>query len=145
MKITLSVADVNVDVHGITSRAENDPAFWTYAATEWHKLYKKYVPIGNTGLLRSQVHISPKQIEHTVPYAHYQYEGIVYGPNYPIFENGKLAGFYSKGTKKPTGKRLKYSDPQASAKWDQAAAPTQLPKLASSLQAYIDSGRLKLD
>lgn len=149
MKITLSVGEVNVDIHGITSKAENDPAFWTFAATEWHRLFKDYVPM-NQGVLYNQISIRPKEIEHTAPYAHYQYEGKVYGPNYPIMEGGRAIGFFSQTNraKKPTGKSLQYSKqfhPKASAKWDQAAAPTQLPKLARELQAYIDSGRLKLD
>lgn len=119
MKITISVADVNVDVHGITSKAENDRAFWTYAATEWHRLYEPYVPM-DQGVLKDTVTIRPKEIEHTVPYARYQYNGI---------------GFNFRRDKHP----------KASAFWDIAAAPTQLPKLASSMQAYIDQGRLKLD
>lgn len=147
MKITLSIGDVNVDIRGITAKAENDPAFWKYVAVQWHKQYTPYVPFGETGLLRSQVTFAPKEITHTVPYAHYQYEGKVYGPNYPITEGGRAVGFFSQPNrkKKPTGKALKYTDPKASAKWDLAAAPTQLPKLARELQAYIDSGRLKLD
>lgn len=119
MKITLSVADVNVDVNGIASRAETDRDFWTFAASEWHRLYEPYVPM-QTGTLKDTVDIRPKEIEHTVPYARYQY-------------NGSNFNF----------RRDKH--PKASAFWDLAAAPTQLPKLASSLQAYIDSGRLKLD
>lgn len=149
MKITISVGDVNIDVHGITSRAENDPAFWTFAATEWHKLYKDYVPM-KEGLLYNQVNITPKQIEHTAPYAHYQYEGRVYGPNILIVEGERATGFFLQPNrrKKPTGKSLQYSKqyhPKASAKWDKAAAPTQGPKLAKTLQGYIDQGRLKLD
>lgn len=119
MKITISVADVSVDVHGITSKAENDRTFWTFAASEWHRLYSPYVPM-QSGMLKDTVTIRPKEIEHTVPYARYQYYG---------------TGFHFS----------KIMNPKASAKWDQAAAPTQLPKLASSMQAYIDSGRLKLD
>lgn len=119
MKITLTVADISVDVHGITSRVDNDRAFWTYAATTWNKLYDPYVPM-DEGVLKNTVVIRPKEITHTVPYARYQY----YGTNFNF-------------------RRDKH--PKASAKWDQAAAPTQLPRLASSLQQYIDSGRLKLD
>lgn len=119
MKITISVGDVHVDVYGVPSRAENDPAFWTYAATEWHRLYEPYVPM-QSGMLKDTVSIRPKEIEHTVPYARYQYYG---------------TGFNFR----------RDMHPKASAKWDLAAAPTQLPKLAASLQAYVDSGRLKLD
>ncbi|MBR2797277.1 MAG: hypothetical protein IKE17_05970 [Clostridia bacterium] len=47
------------------------------------------------------------------PYAGYQYRGIVYGPNIPVFEDntGIPTRFFSiPGSKKhPTGKKLKYS------------------------------------
>jgi hypothetical protein len=119
MKITISVADVSVDVRGLTSKAENDRGFWTFAASEWHRLYEPYVPM-DTGVLKDTVAIRPKEIEHTSIYARYQYNGTNFN-----FRRDK--------------------HPKASAKWDQAAAGTQLPKLASSMQNYIDSGRLKLD
>lgn len=119
MNITLTVGDVHIEVDRMTEKAENDPAFWTYAATQWHKLYAPYVPMAS-GMLTETVRIKPKEIEHTVPYARYQYEG---------------TGFNFR----------RDQHPKASAKWDKAAAATQAPKLAQSLQAYIDSGRLKLD
>lgn len=132
----------------LCNKALNDKAFWTFAATEWHRLYKDYVPM-DQGILYTSVRITPGQIEHYAPYAHYQYEGRAYGPNYPITEGGRVVGFLSKPNrrKQPTGASLKYGKtkhPKASAKWDQAAEPTQKPKLISSLQAYINAGRLKL-
>lgn len=119
MKVSITVGNVNIDVRRMTNKALNDPAFWTYAATQWHKLYAPYVP-RDTGNLERTVIIRPKEIEHTSPYAHYQYNG---------------TGFHFR----------KDEHPRASAKWDQAAAPTQAERLASTLQQYIDSGRLKLD
>lgn len=119
MKITISVADVSVDVKGLTDRTLNDRSLWTFAASEWHRLYEPYVPM-DTGVLKDTVTIRPKEIEHTAPYAHYQYNGTNFN-----FRKDK--------------------HPKASAKWDQAAAASQLDKLASSMQAYIDSGRIKLD
>ena len=142
MKITIDLSKLNFQGHG--EKIMNDRAFWTFAATEWHKLYLLYVPVAE-GNLGTQVVIRPKEIEHTAPYAHYQYEGIVYGPNYPISDGFNVTGYWSPPHKKPTGKRLKYKNAKASAKWDQAAAGTQFPKLIDSLQAYIDSGRIKLD
>lgn len=146
MKITISLAEVNINTKALTSKLENDRGFWTYAANTWHKLYLPYVPF-DQGPLRSQVSTRPKEIEHTVPYAHYQYEGMVYGPNHPVMEKDRIVGYFSTRNrpKKPTGKRLKYKNPKASAKWDKAAEPTQKPKLIRSLQKYIDDGRLKLD
>ena len=149
MKIAVSVGDIKINVHGITDKVLNDTGFWKYAATEWHRLYKDYVPMKN-GILYNRVTITPKQIEHTAPYAHYQYEGRAYGPNYPNTEGKRAVGFFSQPnqTKKPTGKALNYikdQHPKACAHWDKAAAPTQTPKLVQAMQLYIDSGRLKLE
>ena len=146
MRISFGLKSVKIDAHGMSDKLENDSTFWTFAASEWHRLYSPYVPF-ESGALRDSVTIAPKTITHNAPYAHYQYTGDVYGPNYPITQNGVRVGFFSPPNrpKHPTGKRLKYKNPKAAAKWDQVAAPTQTPKLVSSLQAYIDSGRFKLD
>lgn len=118
VRFSINVSRVNVNARAISEKAGNDRAFWTFAATEWHRLYAPYVPM-REGFLTDNVIIRPKEIEHAVPYARRMYNG---------------TGFHFS----------KDQHPKASAKWDQAAAPTQLPKLASTLQAYIDSGRLKL-
>ena len=117
MKITISVDESGLRVAGIPPKIKNDTAFWTFAASEWHRLYSPYVPM-DEGILTNSVDIRPGEIEHVVPYAHYQYTGHF---NY---------------------RRDKH--PKASAEWDKAAAPTEMRKLGSSLQNYIDSGRLKI-
>lgn len=44
-----------------------------------------------------------------VPYAHYLYQGIKYGPNIPIKDSqGNITGWYSPPSKHPTGEKLKY-------------------------------------
>ena len=120
MKIKISVDTSELKIQGLPDKILNDRAFGTYAATTWHKLYKPYVPKQEGTLGMTDVAIKPWEIEHYAPYARYQYEGHL---DHSKSEN--------------PGK--------ASRHWDQAAAPTQLPRLASSLQQYIDSGRLKLD
>lgn len=118
MRITAKVTKINVNARGLSDKAGNDRAFWTFAATQWHRLYSPYVPM-REGFLTNNVIIRPKEIEHAVPYARRLYNG---------------DGFRFRKDKHP----------KASAKWDQAARATQLPKLVFTLQAYIDSGRLKL-
>lgn len=95
----------------------NDDGFWTFAATDWHRLYAPFVPY-QEGNLTDQIIITPKQIEHTVPYANRQYEG----------------DFNHSGNRNPLATR----------KWDQAAEPTQKIKLIKAMQGYIDSGKLNL-
>ena len=117
MRVTV---EININTKALRDRVMNDSGFWTYAATEWHRLYSPYVPY-KEGLLDNGAVITPGQIEHAVPYARYQY----YGEHL----HHKYAGA---------------QHPKASAKWDLAAEPTQKPKLIAAMQGYIDSGRLKL-
>ena len=73
---------------------------------------KPYVPKG-TGAL-SKAHVYPKMIVwgENLPYAKYQYYGVTYGPNLPIYEGSKkdgtyrIIGWYSREGKSPTGGEL---------------------------------------
>lgn len=139
MKVT---SKVNISKH--MSKVQSDK-FWEFAATEWWKLITPHAPM-QSGNLSENVTIRPKEIEYNSPHAHYQYTGLVMGPNFydPDF------GFWSPpGQKKEyTGGALNYSKakhPLASKEWDKAAAPTKKPDLIDALQDYVDSGRLKLD
>ena len=65
------------------------------------------------GALRNSVNypqgIYGGESEYNTPYAHYQYEGIVYGPNIPIKDaEGNITGWYSPPKKNPTGRPLTY-------------------------------------
>ena len=115
MKFTVDAA-IHIEVNKHLNAVRSD-AFWTYAASEWHRLYSPYVPM-DEGMLMNTVVIRPKEIEHTVPYARRMYEG------HFNFRKDK--------------------HPKASRQWDKAAAPTQAKSLKRSLQAYIDSGRIDL-
>ena len=139
------VESVNINIQGHLGKVEGEK-FWTYAGSEWHRLYRPYVPF-KEGALYNTVNITGGGnnaiIEHTVPYAHYAYEGEVYGPNVPIMQGGAIAGFYSPiKPKHPTGKMLHFSG-MGSRHWDEAARPTQFPMLVQSLQAFVDSGALE--
>ena len=79
-----------------------------------------YVPM-DEGMLAHNIEITPEYVGYNSPYAHYQYTGLVYGPNYPIIENGVIVGFYSPPNKQPTGAQLQYSTdkhPLATDHWD---------------------------
>jgi len=95
---------------------------------EIHNLFAKmcepYVPM-EEGTLSQQIEVLPEGVHYTVPYAHYQYIGLIYGPNIPIVEDGVVVGWFSPpGQKKhPTGRRISYSNqmhPLASREWDKA-------------------------
>ena len=95
VKIDVSVSQVNIGIpeHLNEVRAKR---FWTFAATEWHRLYEPYVPY-HEGILANTVTIiggrGNGEIHHTAPYARYQYHGKAYGPSYPIMQNGVIVGY----------------------------------------------------
>ena len=87
----------------------------------------QYVP-WETGTLAksaySATQIGSGKVVYPGPYAHYQYYGIVYGPNIPVFEDdsGIPTRYFSKpGEKKhPTGRDIQYSkdtNPLAGSHW----------------------------
>lgn len=53
--------------------------------------------------------IGSGKIVYNAPYARYQYYGIVYGPNFPVIEDGKIVGWKSPKKKYPTNRKLQYS------------------------------------
>lgn len=75
----------------------------------------KYVP-KKSGALRASMKAYPQSVRWETPYAHYQYMGEVYEPNYPILSSfkstnhndGLIIGWYSRpGVQKvPTGREL---------------------------------------
>lgn len=100
------------------------------------KHMKKYVP-EDTGILASSYTTKPWEIEYTQPYAHYQFEGEVYGPTYPIYSGGVLTGWYSPEKKYPTGRKLQYTKPLAQDHWDKPTQENQGNKIAAEMTAYI--------
>lgn len=139
---------VNIDVEGTVAKVR-DPAFWKFAATEYHKLLSPYVPF-ETGTLDETVRYNAgsgnSEIEYYAPFAHYIYEGLAMGPSY--YSEGY--GFWSPPgqPKHYTGKPLAIKTsghPKATAHWDEAAEATQKPKLIQALQVYIDSGGISFE
>lgn len=85
-----------------------------------------YVPM-DEGVLAGSTVATTHYLQYNSPYAHYMYEGVVYGPNIPIYdENGNITGYFSRPgvTKHPTGAQIQYSGdkhPLATHHWDKAA------------------------
>lgn len=117
MKINVVVSEIKIPINRYIDKVHSD-ALWEHAAREWHRLYYKYIP-RRTGNLANRVSYAPGQITHNMPYAIYPYNG------------------HFNFRKDP--------HPLASRQWDKAAEPAMKPQLVAALQAYIDSGRLKLD
>ena len=63
---------------------------------------------------QASTEIGSGQVVWNTPYAHYQYIGIVYGPNIPILQDGILLGWFSPPgrPKSPTDRELTYDTAQ---------------------------------
>ena len=94
-----------------------------------YKMETPYVPF-DTGTLSQNVEVNANHVMFKQPYAHYMYEGIVYGPNIPIIQDGRVVGYFSRpGIKKsPTGEWLSYDTShhaRATHHWDQVMLSEQ--------------------
>lgn len=86
----------------------NDEITMQQIHTEFAKIIDPFVP-ARQGILASSATPTKDYVEYAEPYAHYQYMGEVYGPNYPGLESGSTPGWRSpsgKGSKHPTGREL---------------------------------------
>lgn len=106
-----------------------------YLASQVKNFCDPYVPM-QTGTLKNSAVIAGdgSSITYQGPYAHYQYEGKVYGPNYT---NGER--FWSgKAPKAPTGEKLTYNGgPMRGPQWDKRMLADKSKDLERSMDAYI--------
>lgn len=86
-----------------------------YAKEEVHKklgeFVNDFVP-SSSGALRDSMKYTATYVTWDTPYARYQYEGEVWGPNLPIWQynsgdkTSTITGWYSVAPKSPTGREL---------------------------------------
>lgn len=111
------------------------------------KMMEPYIPMDTGTLFREfEIKLNPLGIEYTTPYAHYMYEGIVYGPNIPIIEKfgdtSVITGWYSipGQPKHPTGRVLHYNKehhPLAGNHWDDAMMEDKGDEFYAEVSAII--------
>jgi len=136
--------EVNINSKGVTSKIENllDENTMLQIQNLFAKVIDPYVPM-DTGSLAHTIEVTSKGVKYNVPYAHYMYIGLVYGPNIPIIENGEIVGWFSppgKGSKYPTGRPINYdlsAHPLATSHWDQVAMQTQMTKFESDVKKIL--------
>ena len=108
-----------------------------------------YVPASPDRTLESSAQLSTEigdgMVIWNTPYAHYQYMGIVYGPNYPIIDSktGVLLGYYSPPQKKPTDRKLTYDkaqNPNAGPFWFERMKADHLDDIIRHAEAAMKGG-----
>lgn len=112
------------------------------------KMQTPYVPF-DTGTLSQNVEVTAKHVKYKQPYAHYMYEGVVYGPNIPIIQNGVVVGFFSRpGVKKtPTGKYINYDKshhPLATSHWDMVMLANEGDAFQRQVEKILERNAKKL-
>ena len=98
-----------------------------------------YVPM-REGILAGSPLITSDYVRYNTPYAHYQFEGMVYGPNIPIMENGVIVGWWSPPNKQPTGQPINYSHdlhPQATRHWHEAMMRDRRDEFTNDIKTII--------
>ena len=110
------------------------------------KRLEPYIPM-DTGILSQAAVVTPEYVEYVMPYAHYMYEGVVYGPNIPVYENGVIVGYWSPPHKEPTGNAINYSTEKhsrATHHWDEAMMNEQgdrfINDVANIIKYTMDKG-----
>lgn len=110
-----------------------------FLANEMRRLMDPYVPSEQVGILRSSARTYVKKhkgyIEYNTPYAHYQYEGILYVSSITGSSWAKAGEHKVKTNVKL--KQVKTFHPLASAHWDKAMLVARKSDLVRSYQRYL--------
>lgn len=112
---------------------------------------KPYVPASPDRTLefsaQAATDVGSGQVIWDTPYAHYQYMGIVYGPNIPILEpeSGVLLGFFSPPglPKHPTDRALTYDtsqNPLAGSHWFERMKADRLNDILDEARRAMQQG-----
>ena len=105
-----------------------------------------YVPASPDRTLEFSAQVATEigsgQVVWNTPYAHYQYMGIVYGPNIPIIQNGILVGWFSPPgrPKYPTDRELTYDtaqNPMAGPRWFERMKADRLNDILDAAKAVM--------
>lgn len=108
-----------------------------------------YVPASPNRTLEFSAQVSTEigsgEVIWNTPYAHYQYMGIVYGPNIPIIEDGVLMGWFSPPgrPKHPTDRKLTYDtsqNPLAGPYWFERMKADRLADLLDEARRVMIQG-----
>lgn len=139
-----SMTNLQIKISGIPQ----DTELFTELHNTLAKYMEPYVPM-REGMLAHNIEVTPEHVRYASKYAHYQYTGIVYGPNIPIMQDGMIVGWFSQPgiTKHPTGAALTYNPelhPLATHHWDQAMLRDRKDELIADLTTQI-LRRLKMN
>lgn len=137
--------DVEINVPAIVKKTDaflSDEDLMLAIHNEYARLMEPYVPF-DSGTLAQTTEITSESVRYAVPYAHYMYEGEIYGDNIPIIEDGMIVGWFSRpGEKKhPTGRPIEYDTtkhPLATSHWDKAMLEANRDTFIAIVQQLVE-------
>ena len=110
-----------------------------FLGSEVKRLSDPYVPF-QQGVLKNTASVRPAgkgaQLRYDTPYAHYQWEGKVMGPNYQR-RDGEWRSAAPKGGKRYTGKALTYHGGLRGPRWTERMMADRKGDLVRSFAAYV--------
>lgn len=106
----MSIVNINVDLDNLNlenkvQQVINDKQVKTEVHNLLIQMCDKYVP-ADTHTMAQSAQAYPDYALYPGPYAHYQYMGEVWGPNFIGWEDYTTPGWRSAKTKHPTGREL---------------------------------------
>lgn len=115
-----------------------------FLESEFIRRCEQYTP-KDEGALISSAHSFPAPgsgfVKWDGPYAHYQWMGEVYGPNFPIRdESGDIEGWRSPPIKYPTGRPLQYNtgkNPLAGSHWPERMMAAEGDQLLADVADFV--------
>lgn len=110
-----------------------DDAAMTYVHTRLHAYCSDYVPM-DSGMLDQTVEITPEYVHYKSPYAHFQWEGLVF-----VDERGSTYALPNH-SKHPTNTPLHHSTdhhPLATSHWEVAAMAAHKGDLCKDIETYL--------
>lgn len=110
-----------------------DKATMTYVHTRLHAYCSDYVPM-DSGMLDQTVDIKPEYVHYKSPYAHFQWEGLLFlderGSSYALPNHSKHA------TTTPLHHSIDHH-PLATSHWEAAAMAAHKEDLCKDIEAYL--------
>ena len=102
--------EIEIDGQALQKKFENviDSKTMLQIHNLFAMLINPYIPFSE-GILAQSLEVTENHVRYTQPYAHYQYMGEIYGPNFIGWEDGATPGWRSppgKGSKHPTGREM---------------------------------------
>lgn len=110
-----------------------DDAAMTYAHTRLHAYCSPYVPM-DSGMLDQTVDITPECVHYKSPYAHFQWEGVVF-----VDERGSTYALRNH-SKHPTTTPLHHSTdhhPLATSHWEKAMMAAKGDRFCKDIEDYL--------